>query len=192
MTLPLPETKDATFSPKSWEAIDSFGLRYNVICLGPGISTHPAVETLVKKVITEAQTPLVIDADGLNVLANDLEILRQKKTEIVITPHPGEMCRLAKVSTETVLRSKLDLTRDLAQTYQLIVVLKMAHTLIATPEGEIFINSTGNPAMASGGMGDILTGIIGGFIAQGYSVKEASILGVFLHGLAGRWECSMI
>jgi len=184
MTLPLPETKDATFSPKSWEAIESSGLRYNVICLGPGMSTHSAVETLVKKVITADQTPLVIDADGLNILANNLDILRQKKGEVVITPHPGEMSRLTKVPTETVLKSKLDLTRELAQTYQLIVVLKMAHTLIATPDGEIFINSTGNPAMASGGMGDILTGIIGGFIAQGYSAKEASILGVFLHGLA--------
>ena len=184
MTLPLPETKDATLSQKAWEVIGSSGLRYNVICLGPGISTHPAVETLVRKIITEAQTPLVIDADGLNVLANDLEILRQKKAEIVLTPHPGEMSRLVKVPTETVLKSKLELTREIAERYQITVVLKMAHTLIATPQGEIFINSTGNPAMASGGMGDVLTGVIGGFIAQGYSPKEASILGVFLHGLA--------
>jgi NAD(P)H-hydrate epimerase len=184
MTLALPETQAATLSERAWEVVKSSNLKYNVICLGPGLSTHPEIIELVKKVVMEAQTPVVIDADGLNALANHLDILKHKKAQIVITPHPGEMARLIGISKETILKSKLDLVKNLAQSYQITVVLKMARTLIASAEGEVFINSTGNSAMATGGMGDVLTGIIGSFIGQGYPIKEASILGVFLHGLA--------
>jgi NAD(P)H-hydrate epimerase len=185
MTLPLPETKEQTLTKEAWDEVKSSGIRYKVICLGPGLSTHPAVKELVKRVIIEAETPLVIDADGLNVLAQDLEVLKEKKNDIILTPHPGEMARLVGLSVPEVLKDKLAISKKLATEYGVIVVLKMARTIVATPEGEIFINSTGNPAMASGGVGDVLTGVIGGLLAQGRPAKEATILGVFLHGLAG-------
>lgn len=184
MTLPLPETAFHTLSPEAWKVIKTSGLRYKVICLGPGLGTQEEVKELVEMVIKEAETPLVIDADGLNVLAGNLDILKQKKAEIILTPHPGEMARLTGLTTQEVLKNKLEIARQVAKEYEVLVVLKLARTLVATPEGEIFINSTGNPAMATGGMGDVLTGIIGGLLAQGVSAKRAAILGVFLHGLA--------
>ncbi len=185
MTLPLPETEKQTLTKEAWDEVKASGVRYKVICLGPGLSTHPAVKELVKRVILEAETPLVIDADGLNVLAGDLDVLKEKKNDIILTPHPGEMARLVGLSVPEVLKEKLTVAKRLATEYGVIVVLKMARTIVATPEGEIFINSTGNPAMASGGVGDVLTGVIGGILAQGRPAKEAAVLGVFLHGLAG-------
>ncbi|MDL1956767.1 MAG: NAD(P)H-hydrate dehydratase [Candidatus Desulfofervidus auxilii] len=182
MTLPLPETKEMTLSLKAWNEIKESGINYKVICLGPGLSTHPEIKALVETIISEANKPLVIDADGLNVL--NLEILKNKKTDIILTPHPGEMVRLIGVDKENLLKERVKLVKEVAEKYQVIVILKMARTLIATPDGEIFVNSTGNPAMATGGMGDVLTGIIGGLLSQGYPTKEAAILGVFLHGLA--------
>ncbi len=185
MTLPLPESEGMFLAPEAWDEIKTSGLRYKVVCFGPGLGTAPSIRKLLERIIIEAETPLVIDADGLNVLAQDLNILKERKVDIILTPHPGEMARLIKASVPEVLRNKIEVSKELATEYGVIVVLKMARTLIATPDGEIFINSTGNPAMASGGVGDVLTGVIGGLLAQGESAKEAAILGVFLHGLAG-------
>ena len=185
MTLPLPETPVKTLGIGAWEGVKKSGINYKVICLGPGLGTHPETKEMVKKVIIEADVPLVIDADGINALVGNLDILKEKKSQVVLTPHPGEAARLFGIDTKGVLEEKIDLARRVSREYEIIFILKMARTIIALPDGNIFINSTGNPAMATGGMGDVLTGIIGGFIGQGYGAKEASILAVFLHGLAG-------
>lgn len=185
MTLPLPETSAQTLGLDAWKEVKKSGIKYKVICLGPGLTTHPETREMVKNIIAEANVPLVIDADGINALAGDLDILKNSKSPIILTPHPGEAARLLGISPKDVLRKKIELSRKISKDYQIVFILKMARTIIALPDGNIFINSTGNPAMATGGMGDVLTGIIGGFIGQGYEPKEASILAVFFHGLSG-------
>jgi len=129
--------------------------------------------------------PAVIDADGLSALGGKLDLVRKSQKELILTPHPGEMARLTNTSSQEIQQNRIQVSREFAQKYGVILVLKGARSLVAGPQGEVFINPTGNPGMASGGTGDILTGMIGGFLAQGFPALEAAKLGVFLHGLAG-------
>jgi hydroxyethylthiazole kinase-like uncharacterized protein yjeF len=129
--------------------------------------------------------PLVLDADGLNVLAQEPELLAQKKAPLILTPHPGEMARLLKITTEQVLKNPVDVALQAANTFQAITVLKGVVTIITTLEQEVYINSTGSSALATAGTGDVLAGLIAGLLAQGLSTKKAALLGVYLHGLAG-------
>jgi NAD(P)H-hydrate epimerase len=128
--------------------------------------------------------PCVIDADGLNLLAGDVGRLGGAKRPPVLTPHPGEMARLIGADTARVNRDRVGVARSFAEKHRCYVVLKGARTVVATPEGRIFINPTGNPGMASGGMGDALAGILGGLLAQGIAIEDSLKLGVFLHGFA--------
>jgi NAD(P)H-hydrate epimerase len=132
-----------------------------------------------------SEQPLVIDADGLNCLATDPNLVREAKVPVVLTPHPGEMARLLKISNAEVQERRLEVARSFAAQYHCYLVLKGARTVIASPNGKAWINPTGNPGMASGGMGDVLTGVIGGLLAQGYTPDDACCLGVFLHGYVG-------
>jgi NAD(P)H-hydrate epimerase len=133
----------------------------------------------------KSEKPLVIDADGLNCLATDPSLVREAKVPVVLTPHPGEMARLLKISNANVQERRLDIARTFATQYRCYLILKGARTVVASPDGKAWINPTGNPGMASGGMGDVLTGIIGGLLAQEYTPIEACCLGVFLHGYVG-------
>jgi hydroxyethylthiazole kinase-like uncharacterized protein yjeF len=155
------------------------------VALGPGISTQPQVRELLLELIPEVPVPLVIDADGITAVASRPEILKQCKGTVILTPHPGEMARLVGTTPHKVQNDRTGVARAFAATYGCIVVLKGNRTVIATPDERIYINQTGNPGMASGGMGDVLTGMIGGLIAQGLSPLDAALWGVYLHGLAG-------
>ena len=128
--------------------------------------------------------PMVIDADGINNLAADTSGLKDAAGPRILTPHPGEMARLVGLSTPAVQARRLDLARETAAKFGVTLVLKGAQTVVAAPDGRASINSTGNPALASGGTGDVLTGLIGGFLAQGLAPWDAARLGVYLHGLA--------
>jgi NAD(P)H-hydrate epimerase len=128
---------------------------------------------------------MVIDADGINALASDLSVLNRKKGTIILTPHAGEMARLIGVSSETVYKDRIGIAASFAQKWGVIMVLKGAHTLIAAPDGSVSISNTGNPGMATAGAGDVLTGIIGSFLAAGIDPLSAAIRGVVLHGLSG-------
>jgi hydroxyethylthiazole kinase-like uncharacterized protein yjeF len=140
----------------------------------------------------------VIDADGLNALVGFMDILKRAKASLILTPHPGEMGRLLGISSSDVQRDRISLASAFARKHRVTVVLKGAATVVATPHGWVFVNSTGNPGMASGGTGDALTGMIGSLLAQGYSASQAACLGVYLHGRAGdlaaaeKGEASMI
>ena len=127
---------------------------------------------------------MVIDADGLNNLAGHTRLLKEISVPVIITPHPGEMARLIDKPPKEIQKNRIECARNFAKEFQVHVVLKGAGTVIAHPNGIIFINPTGNPGMASGGMGDVLTGVIAGFIAQGYSPETAAHLGAYLHGSA--------
>jgi ADP-dependent NAD(P)H-hydrate dehydratase / NAD(P)H-hydrate epimerase len=182
MTEPLAETDTQTLSTKSLPRIQELTEGKKVLALGPGISTHPETIAVVHHIIRNCRIPLIVDADGINILGKKLSVLHEVQCPIVLTPHPGEMARLTGISIEEVQGDRIGVAKKFAQEYGVVLVLKGARTIIAEPNGNIYINSTGNPGMASGGTGDVLTGMIAGLIAQGYTISEASRLGVFLHG----------
>jgi hydroxyethylthiazole kinase-like uncharacterized protein yjeF len=184
MTDPLPETVKGILSEASINRIMDLISDKKCLAVGPGIGTAPETKTLFMNLLQENTIPMVIDADGLNILADHIDILKDIDTSIVLTPHPGEMARLVRTSAVTVQKDRIKCARDFAENFNVHVVLKGAGTVIAHPDGRVFINPTGNPGMASGGMGDVLTGVIAGFIAQGHSPELAAHAGAYLHGAA--------
>ncbi len=186
MTEPLPETESGTFGKESIEAtLKTISSRKTALAVGPGISTTQDTAEFLYETLKNCPVPIVADADGITLIAQNLQILKELKAPIVLTPHPGEMSRLIGRTGEDVQKNRIGVARDFSSMYNVYTVLKGARTVISTPDGRVFINPTGNAGMASGGMGDVLTGIIGGFLAQGYSPEDACVLGVFSHGLAG-------
>lgn len=156
---------------------------FDVVAVGPGISTRSDVSLMLRKLLNECQKPMVIDADALNIIANQKELLQQIPANSILTPHVKEFERIfgqRKFSYERIAKAQ-----NAARQYNVTIVLKGAYTLIATPDRNLTFNSTGNPGMATAGSGDVLTGILTALLAQGYKADEAARLGVFLHGLAG-------
>ena len=184
MTDPLPETVKGILGEASFNRIMDLLSDKKCLAIGPGIGRAPETEMLFKHLLQENTKPMVIDADGLNILAGHTEILKDLDTPVVLTPHPGEMARLMRITTADVQEDRIKCARDFAEKFNVHVVLKGARTVVAHPDGRVFINPTGNPGMASGGMGDVLTGIIAGFIAQGHTPELAAHAGVYLHGAA--------
>ena len=156
---------------------------YSAIGIGPGIGKEPATAEMVKALLKTVEVPLVIDADALNLLSENPELLSLLPTNTILTPHPREFERLAGKSKDEYERLELAIT--FAQKHQVIICLKGANTAVVLPNGQVHFNSTGNPGMATGGTGDVLTGVITGLLAQKYSPSEAAIMGVYQHGLAG-------
>ncbi|MEE8638020.1 MAG: NAD(P)H-hydrate dehydratase [Candidatus Margulisiibacteriota bacterium] len=161
-------------------------IKADAIAIGPGLGVTEQTKKLLSSLVLRP-TPLVIDADALNVISKDLNILKKAKAKakVIITPHPGEMSRLIKRSVEYVQKNRVSVAKEVAQRLRCMVVLKGYKTVMAHPSGRSFTNPTGNPGMASGGVGDVLTGMLAGFLAQGIAAWEASVLAVYLHGLAG-------
>ncbi|MBW2569395.1 MAG: NAD(P)H-hydrate dehydratase [Deltaproteobacteria bacterium] len=184
MTCSLSETIDGMFNESSFQAIVDLLPGKKCFAIGPGIGTSTETKNLVYRIIQESKVPIVIDADGLNILAEHTQILRKLKVPVVLTPHPGEMARLIKSTADVVQKNRINCARDFAEKFNVNLVLKGARTIIAHPDGRVFVNQTGNSGMASGGMGDVLTGIIAGLITQGYSPESATHIGVYLHGSA--------
>lgn len=162
-----------------WPGLDT----YDTVGIGPGISQGQMTREAILQLIDNAQTPIVLDADGLNILAKNPDYFEKLPANSILTPHPKEFERLFGASPDNFTRNRLQ--RETAQRYQIIIVLKGAHTCIAMPDGSCYFNCTGNPGMATGGSGDVLTGILTGLLAQKYTSQAAAILGVYLHGLAG-------
>jgi NAD(P)H-hydrate epimerase len=182
MTDPLPEVREGILGETSFNRIMDLLSNKKCIALGPGMGTAPETKTLVHRILQKSTKPIIIDADGLNNLVGHTEILNNLKIPIILTPHPGEMARLIKTTTADVQKDRIHCAREFATKFKTHVVLKGAGTVVAHPDGRTFVNPTGNPGMASGGMGDVLTGIIAGFIAQGHSPELAAHAGVYLHG----------
>jgi NAD(P)H-hydrate epimerase len=161
-------------------------LARDVIALGPGLGQLPGTRNFIRTLVDRATMPLVIDADGLNAFGDDADRLSGREgRDVIITPHAGEMARLVGMSTDEVQASRLEIARNFAVAHRVYVVLKGHRTLIATPDDKIFINPTGNPGMATGGTGDVLTGMIAAWLAQLLDAEAACKLGVYLHGMAG-------
>jgi NAD(P)H-hydrate epimerase len=187
MTEPLAETDQGTISPEAlgYERMAHLLDAKDVVALGPGIGRYPATVNFVRQFVDDCKVPLVIDADGLNAFAGQTDKLSGTKRALVLTPHPGEMSRLAGLSTAEVQKDRIGVARKFAAEHQCIVVLKGHRTLIALPDGIVWVNVTGNPGMATGGTGDVLTGIVAGLMAQTQDVAMAVRAAVYLHGLAG-------
>ena len=183
MTEALDES-DEGLDPDGVERV--LELARDVIAIGPGLGQAPATREFIKRLVDRATMPLVIDADGLNAFGDDPDRLAGREgREVIITPHPGEMARLLGMSTDEVQASRLEIARNFAVAHHVYVVLKGHRTLIATPDEKIFINPTGNPGMATGGTGDVLTGMIAAWLAQLLDAEVACKLAVYLHGMAG-------
>lgn len=185
MTVPLPETPRGSLSLAAEESILELMEGKTALAIGPGLSTDDETAALVRHIIGKNRLPVVIDADGLNAMAPGLEGLKESGVNTVLTPHPGEMGRLAGMKSSDVQAKRVDTAARFVDVHGCHLVLKGARTLIAEPGGEIHVNPTGNPVLASGGTGDVLTGLIGGFLARGWPMIQALLAGVYLHGLAG-------
>jgi NAD(P)H-hydrate epimerase len=185
MTFPLPETEKGTLSRSSLDKILDHARRADVLALGPGLGTNNETAAVVKEILLRIEIPCVLDADGLNAMVGKTELFRVVKSDLVVTPHPGEMARLTGCSTGQIQNNRLNIATQKAVDWHSVVVLKGEGTTVAGPDGTLFINGTGNPGMASGGTGDVLTGVIAGLIAQGMQALYAAAAGVFLHGEAG-------
>ncbi|HEX3126103.1 MAG TPA: NAD(P)H-hydrate dehydratase [Thermoanaerobaculia bacterium] len=185
MTLGLPSRDSGQLSARAADRVLAAAEGKSVLALGPGLGQEEETAETIRRIVLETTLPLVLDADGVNAFAGRAGDLRERASETVLTPHPGELGRLLGISTAEVQADRLGAVRRAAAETGAVVVLKGYRTLVATPEGEINVNPTGNPGMASGGTGDVLTGLIAGLIAQGLEVLDAALLGVYLHGLAG-------
>jgi NAD(P)H-hydrate epimerase len=184
MTAPLPETQPGVLGESAFDAIKNLMEGKKCVAIGPGLGQAEKTRNLVYKVVKSSSISLVIDADGLNCLAGRAQILKKAGAPVILTPHPGEMARLMDTGVGAVQQDRIKCARNFAAGFNVHVVLKGARTVIALPDGRVFINPTGNAGMASAGMGDVLTGIIAGLIVQGLSPENACRAGVYLHGAA--------
>jgi hydroxyethylthiazole kinase-like uncharacterized protein yjeF len=185
MILPLPETSRGTPAEGALEVLLEQIPGKQAMAIGPGLSRHKSTARLVRELITHVRVPLVIDADGLNAIADSPSILLESASDIVATPHPGELGRLLGLSAAQIQEQRIEVAQNFSKKYGLLVVLKGAGTVVASPSGKVSINTTGNAGMAAGGMGDVLTGAIGALIAQGHTPRKAAVLAAYLHGRAG-------
>ncbi|MCX8117235.1 MAG: NAD(P)H-hydrate dehydratase [Desulfobacterota bacterium] len=185
MTEPMPETPKQTLSQRAFHPILKLCENKKAVVIGPGIGTFKETQALVLKLIKAISLPLVIDADGLNAIATQPKFLPLPNRSLILTPHPGEMARLIQSTGKEVQEKRLEVCRNYSQSTHSYLVLKGFRTLIGTPKGEIYINPTGNAGLATGGTGDVLAGMIGGLLCQGYDTLFSLQASVYLHGLAG-------
>lgn len=181
----LPETKEGTLSSKAYQRIQTFLKTQDVLAVGPGLSRNSETQAVIRKTILNSREPMVIDADGLNAFKGKANLLRKLWAPTVLTPHSGEFVRLFGESILKTESNRKKRASETAQKFKVVIVLKGHHTIVASPKGKVYINATGNPGMATGGSGDVLTGIIAAMLGQKIEPYKAACFGVYLHGLAG-------
>ncbi|MBQ5545666.1 MAG: NAD(P)H-hydrate dehydratase [Clostridia bacterium] len=181
----LRSTSEGTISSESLPLILEKMKAATAVMIGSGMGRGDDVRTVVEQVIRHCEVPLIIDADGLNAIKDDLGVLSEAKAPIVMTPHPGEMARLVGKTNDEVQSQRLEVASSFAMTFGVYLVLKGANTVCATPDGRVMINLTGNPGMSKAGSGDVLSGLIGSLLAQGMAPEVAAAAAVHIHGMAG-------
>jgi len=185
MVHPLPSTSQGTLSEKAFNGISRFLKTVDVLALGPGLGRHPATARLVRKISIKSPVQLVVDADGINAFQGKTGLLGKCAAPPVLTPHPGEFVRVFGGKKPETDKERKKRSLEVARAFKVILVLKGWHTVVAAPYGRVWVNPTGNPGMATGGTGDVLTGVIAALIGQGIFPCDAARFGVYLHGLAG-------
>jgi hydroxyethylthiazole kinase-like uncharacterized protein yjeF len=191
MTLALPTGASGHLAERAAEAVLEAAEGKAALALGPGLGQEPSTVAAIRQIALECPLPLVLDADGLNAFAGKAGDLAGRKAETILTPHPGELGRLLGISTAQIQEDRIAAARGAAEETGAIVILKGHMTLVASGTA-VFVNPTGNPGMATGGTGDVLTGLIAGLLAQGLDALDAAVLGVYLHGLAGDLAASRL
>ena len=189
MTEPLLSTKQGAIAASNLKVgrFSAISKNKSLLAIGPGIGRQPETQRFVRAIVQTAEQPLVLDADGLNAFAGrSKDLAKRKSPYLAITPHPGEMARLCAISTKEVQADRLGIALKAAKNWNACVILKGFHTILATPDGKTFVNTTGNPGLAKGGSGDVLTGILAGMVSQfgAHHWVRALALGVYLHGRA--------
>ena len=185
MTEPLPETSARTLALKAREAILELAGSRDAVAIGPGIGLDDETAQVARGLVHELRQPMAVDADALTALAGHLDVLRDAPAARCLTPHPGEMARMLGARVDEVQRDRIETVREFATRHRAHIVLKGARSVIGMPDGRVFVNPTGNPGMASGGTGDVLTGMLGAFLARGIEPGAALCSSVYLHGGAG-------
>jgi len=185
MTLPLRETSQQTVASSAFRDLKKELTRFDAIAIGPGMSRHKSTQKFIQLIIENSAKPLVIDADALNAISGDSQILTKTKTAKILTPHPGEMARLLHLPKIEIEKHRKTYALDYAKRYRVVLLLKGHQTIIANPQGKIHINKTGNVGMATAGSGDVLTGILVALLGQGLTPFTAAQWGAHIHGLAG-------
>jgi len=185
ITRPLPETESRALSPDAVPVVREMLATADALALGPGLSRRPGTQELVRAVISEVDLPCVVDADGLNALSPEAIGARAGSAPLVLTPHPGEMSRLAGRTVADIRGKRQEVARAVAVNARATVLLKGEASVVADQDGEVYINPTGNSGLASGGTGDVLTGIVAALLGRGLSGIEAGALGAYIHGAAG-------
>ncbi|HZP38748.1 MAG TPA: NAD(P)H-hydrate dehydratase [Methylomirabilota bacterium] len=185
MTEALPETAAGSLASAARDRVLELAHRMDAVALGPGLSLDGEAQALARALVAEVERPLIADADALSALAGQLELLRRALGPRALTPHPGEMARMLGVAIDAVQSDRLEVTRRFCREHRVALALKGAGTVVGGPDGRIAVNPTGNPGMAKGGSGDVLTGIVGALLARGLEPVAALEAGCYLHGLAG-------
>ncbi len=185
MTRPLAEVAVGIMGQGAVSAVKEMAMLNDVVAIGPGLGRHVDTSVAVRQIINSVEKPLVIDADALYALVDHVQLLTETKAVPILTPHSGEMAKLIGLTVDEVNQDRIYIARQAAMEWGSIIILKGARTLVAFPDGEVYININGNAGMATGGTGDVLTGVIAALIAQGLSSHEAALVGVYIHGLAG-------
>jgi ADP-dependent NAD(P)H-hydrate dehydratase / NAD(P)H-hydrate epimerase len=185
MSEAVPETPARSIALLARDRLGELAERRDAVALGPGLGLHEDTQALARSLVFECPRPFVVDADALTALAGHLERLPGAPAARCLTPHPGEMARMLGVAVADVQRDRIATVRQFATAWHAHVVLKGATSVIGIPDGTVFLNPTGNPGMASGGTGDVLTGVLGAFLARGLTATDALAAAVYLHGLAG-------
>ena len=185
MTAPLGREGATFLDQEANEACEKLIQGKSVVAIGPGLGRNGATREFLLAMLPQIQVPVVLDADALWLLADHVEVFDRMESPVILTPHPGEMSRLSGQSVEQIQENRIDTARNFAKEHGLWVALKGGRTVVADPDGQVFLNATGNPGMASGGTGDVLTGMIAGLIAQAVDPSDAVLAAVYLHGMAG-------
>jgi len=183
--IPLDETEEGSLSIKNLDKLINISKKVDFVVIGPGLSLNQETQELVRKFVKAVEKPILIDGDGLTAISKNLEILLERKCPVILTPHPGEMSKLVSLPKDEILKDRIKILRDFTKKFNSIVVLKGAHSLISYPDGNIFINVSGNSGMATPGSGDVLSGIIPAMYGIGFNIEEAVRMGVFVHGFSG-------
>ena len=181
----LPVSDDRLVAEEALEVVTEALDKADVLAIGPGFGVSEEAGNLIRDILVTTAVPCVIDADAITALKDHTELLSHMLAEKVLTPHPGEMARITGIRISEIEKNRVEVARLYAEKWQAVVVLKGVPTVVALPDGTVYLNTTGTPAMATGGSGDVLTGLIAALIGQGLTVADAAVAGVYLHGMAG-------
>ncbi len=183
--IPLRQNENGIVNGEEYEKIFKGMSEADASLIGCGLGMNDIISDIVVKLIENASKPVVLDADGINAVSGNIDVLKRSAAPIIITPHPGEMARLMGTDARTVQGGRYHVAKSFAEEYGVTVVLKGANTIIATPQGRVYVNRTGNDGMATGGSGDMLAGMMASFLAQGMDTEAAAVNAVYYHGIAG-------